>query len=544
MTESLSRSYIEQHVPLSASVIWQWQLGYYQQAGLQAWQEVPFHITNNPAIGEHYAHILYSALLDLLPRLDVSQPLYLLELGAGAGAFCFYCLQGLQARLSQHPQLSQLPWVYVATDAAEANIEFMEAHPALQPFIQSGHLDFSIFQAPSQQSVWLRKAQRLMASVEQPVEGNPVLLLANYVFDTLRHDRFEVTATGLEQVLYSSFYDAEPLSQPGSSGVGHVGHELHHHPISWPHYPEPAMDELLQYAQSSFNPGSFFFPLDPIRVLAWLKAIASDGFILLCSDKANIDSLVSSQDRGYARHGGAFSIPVSLELLQRWLEGYGGQVFKTTSNAMALKTLFALCLPEGTDAPLRLEQTHSFMTYIFDALNPPNEWLEMQWLLNAVEDRQPLLAYEGALSLIRTSFYNPILLEPLAEKYHHRPPLKPNEQVVLYDLLQSVERRLYGAGQNYHPYYWCSYLYAALGHYTEALRVLDTMVQHIGEVPQTWPLNGDLLSELGHVEAAVARYQQYLAYLDQAPAQGRDDDHRQVIVEEINQLLQRLNQAS
>jgi hypothetical protein len=80
--------------PLSQSLIWQIQRAYFLENGMQAWQEdvVPSSISSNPVMARAYSQILFGYLHDCFAAartgnfaLDETQPIYIVELGAGSG---------------------------------------------------------------------------------------------------------------------------------------------------------------------------------------------------------------------------------------------------------------------------------------------------------------------------------------------------------------------------------------------------------------------------------------------------------------------------
>ena len=90
--------------------------------------------------------------------LDPTEPLYIVELGAGSGKFSFYMLQALNEmqEVCDFP-LSKI--VYVMTDFTESNFKFWKDHPGLAPFIESGQLDIAIFDAVNDTSITLHHSR-------------------------------------------------------------------------------------------------------------------------------------------------------------------------------------------------------------------------------------------------------------------------------------------------------------------------------------------------------------------------------------------------
>lgn len=81
----------------SEAPIWELQRTYYEQLGLQAWanDQVPQYITSNPMIGTAYAEIIFGFLQDRAQKGFTTEPVVVLELGAGVGRLAFHVLQQL-----------------------------------------------------------------------------------------------------------------------------------------------------------------------------------------------------------------------------------------------------------------------------------------------------------------------------------------------------------------------------------------------------------------------------------------------------------------
>src|SRR5579864_9651945 len=100
--ENQEPTLLETDVPLSQSLIWGLQRGFYAQRGLKAWNEdlVPSYITNNPFIAEIFAGIVAAFVQDCMSTerlsnapLSPENPLRILELGAGTGKFSYLFLR-------------------------------------------------------------------------------------------------------------------------------------------------------------------------------------------------------------------------------------------------------------------------------------------------------------------------------------------------------------------------------------------------------------------------------------------------------------------
>src|SRR5512133_2789896 len=82
---------LESGRPLAQSSLWRLQRRYFDEAGIAAWSagDVPLYVTSNPFIARTYAQTVAAFVRDGMTAqtIDPSQPLYVLELGAGSGRF-------------------------------------------------------------------------------------------------------------------------------------------------------------------------------------------------------------------------------------------------------------------------------------------------------------------------------------------------------------------------------------------------------------------------------------------------------------------------
>ena len=125
---------------------------------------------------------------DSSSRLDPNEPLYIIELGTGSGKFSYYMLKALD----EMKEVCEFPWeriVYVMTDFTEKNFMFWQNHKSLKPYFDSGRLDAGIFDAVSDTKIKLWKREIVLSP---GTLKNPVCIVANYLFDTLYHDIFQV----------------------------------------------------------------------------------------------------------------------------------------------------------------------------------------------------------------------------------------------------------------------------------------------------------------------------------------------------------------
>lgn len=134
-----------------------------------------------------------------------SQPVYIVEVGAGHGKFSFLMLRKLLALREFWPAGASI--CYVMTDFTQRNVEFWAEHPSLKEFTDQGLLDFAVFgtrarprapaccaltppssraDAENDRSMTLQVSGKLL---EKGAVENPMVFICNYIFDTLRQVR-------------------------------------------------------------------------------------------------------------------------------------------------------------------------------------------------------------------------------------------------------------------------------------------------------------------------------------------------------------------
>ena len=192
------RCELEDFTRCSESHLWKLMMSYYDRKGIDAWSQgvVPHFITCNAFIGRAYAKVLQGFLRDCASgsmMLDPTQPLYIIELGTGSGKFSYYMLKALE-EMSATLDFPVAKIVYVMTDFTDANVGFWRNHPQLKPFFDSGQMDSAVFDAVSDGSITLSESG---VTLGPGTVVNPLCVVANYLFDTLCHDIFQVTPAPL-----------------------------------------------------------------------------------------------------------------------------------------------------------------------------------------------------------------------------------------------------------------------------------------------------------------------------------------------------------
>ena len=116
------------------------------------------------------------------------------------------------------------------------------------------------------------------ATPRSDVDG-PLVVIANYVFDSLPADAFAVRDGVLEECLVE---------------VGEELTALHAPPVDAAHYGDPDLDALLEHYRDRLDDTVVHHPASALGALRRLRELAGDRLLVLAADKA-------LQHRGGAR---------------------------------------------------------------------------------------------------------------------------------------------------------------------------------------------------------------------------------------------------
>jgi Tetratricopeptide repeat len=202
---------LEEGVPLRSSLLWRLQRAFYEDKGLTAWSEgiVPNFVTSNSFIARGYARSILSLLQDVYggpgedegkrnPNTDYTQPVYIIELGAGHGKLGYLVCEALLRYRAFFPK-TDCPWPFkfVLTDTIERDVEAWSVHPNLKEFIELGVLDTAVFDAERDSGFTLRKSGLKISGKGALL--NPCIVIANYCFDSLTTDALRLENGNLQQ---------------------------------------------------------------------------------------------------------------------------------------------------------------------------------------------------------------------------------------------------------------------------------------------------------------------------------------------------------
>jgi len=340
-------------VPFSRSNLWLEQRRFYCDEGVAAWRgKVPHHITSNPVIAHSYALLVARVLEDR--RREGGGPVCILELGSGPGLFGYHFIHRLLDLLEPHG-LEGPPFVYVMSDLAERNVAFWREHPALRDLVERGVLDFAVFDVGSSRSLELLESGRVLAA-DRPADG-PLIVFANYVFDTLPQDIFQVEAGRLQEVRVRVFAAGSPLPAANNASVSlaQLGVSLEPREASLPFYGDPALDGILKLYTETLPDQTFLFPLHALHGLRDLSTLAGGDLLVVATDKGFSvhPPGIAAETADVALHDASFSLMVNFHALGAWVAARGGEAIQQPGVQAISTSVFLLGAPARRFPALR-----------------------------------------------------------------------------------------------------------------------------------------------------------------------------------------------
>ncbi|MFO0576784.1 MAG: hypothetical protein U1A78_22515 [Polyangia bacterium] len=479
---------LERGKRLSESQLWPLTRRFYDEKGPAAWQDgpVPFYITSNPFIAHAYAQLIVSYLRDLLMKaqrgpagadspeaapLDPSKPIYIIELAAGHGQLSFFLLKQLLPLIGAS-SLRRLKIRYVMTDFAESNLRAFQEQPQLKPFVEAGVLDFARFDVERSDRLQLVNSGELLSPESL---CNPLIVIANYIFDTVLLDGFKVQGGKLYEAM-ATLYSPRPEARLEDADVlGDMETRFEHRPITLPYYEDdPALDRILALYAERLADTHVVFPIAALRCMRRLLALSAGRMLVLSSDKgyASEDELSYLSDSYVQHHDSVLSTMVNFHALAEYVRGRGGYAALTTSRQVSLKTAALLC---GGSAEDFADTLVSFQEHAED-FGPYDFYTHV----TALRSASPQLTVEQIHGVIKLSRHDPSVFFDYSQQLVDNAAAAPES--VRYELGLMLER----LWEHFYPFgrdlpFELARVYLALGRPVEALRYNEISLRLFGE---------------------------------------------------------------
>lgn len=341
---------LEERQLFSDSLLWSLQRTYFASRGVDAWRqdEVPHAISNSAILARTYAELVLAFFQDqslLAPRSGAAgEALHICELGAGSGRFAYHFLCEL-SRLCGEAGIAPASFRYVLTDVAGKNLEAWRRHPRFQPFFANRMLDLAPFDVEQTDRLALQVAG------EEIVTGalrRPLVVVANYLLDSIPHDLFYLDGGECQDCLVSLLVEEDPATLSPAELIARLRFRYDHQALAEPPYDEAPLRDLLADYQRRLSATYLLFPQAGLRCLLRLQALSRAGLVLLSADKGDhrLETLEGSPPPCLVHHG-SFSLSVNYHAYKAFCERAGGLALFPDRSARALNVSCLLLVPEA-----------------------------------------------------------------------------------------------------------------------------------------------------------------------------------------------------
>ncbi len=501
---------MEQGARLSQCKLWDMLRDYYANQGINAWaNSVPSFITSSVYMAESYAECIIGFLTDYLDRIDLREPVYIVEMATGTGRFSFHLLRELERKLACFSRFERLKLRYVMTDFTESNPEFWQSNGRLLPYMQNGMLDFAVFNPLEEQSFTLRLSGK---RVDSRQVKNPVIAIANYFFDSMPLDVFYMQDKKIKEGLVSLELapdEQNPAAEPHISRI-----ETHFEFRELPdhhYYPDKDLNAVLDRYRNNIPDGQILMPVGAFDIVRNLRKLSNDRLVLLSSDKGytNPNLMTHVNKHEFAVHDGTFSYMVNYDALGQYFHNLGGKYFATSVENVSVQTV---CLISGLPGGNKREFEN--LRYVFrekiDRQNPANSLCAM--LPGREHTENPTLRLNYHLAQMRMHMSDPFIFGELAQ---HLLDLASQitwntQRIEMLRLLdQAMENYYFCPGECNLPFLLAP-IYFVLCCPEQSLFCLQVSEMLFGETPlqhfmmgQCFEQMGQMNTALQHVERAV-----------------------------------------
>jgi tetratricopeptide (TPR) repeat protein len=466
---------LEDKKPLSQSMLWKLQTDFFANQGPEAWIKgiVPQYITTNPYIANLYAKTVFGYCRDYAASedFDKNTTIYIMELASGVGRFTYTFLKRF-LHIIENSSLKGLKFKYIVTDLAERNIEYWQSHSFLKPYFESGVLDCATFDMAQDEEVHLRNSGEVL---RKGILKNPLILFANYTFDSLPQDTFYVNEGEIYEGLITITSQGEANSEDKSILAG-LDYYYTDKPIDGHgYYEDDNFNDILLYYKDSLEDTAFYLPIVALRCLSRLKKLFNDDIIMVSVDKGykNEEAMQGNYHPYLSKHG-CISMTVNFHALELYFKGLGGKAIHSIYEHESVNMSLFLLSQSSHDF---IETTMAY-NEIIESIGPDDFYI----IKKAVVPQGRNLTTKDLLTFLRFTvwdartfleFYN-LLLERIQSEEDF-----PRDELI--EVIHRVWEHYFPIGEEGDLAYCLGTLLAYFGHDSDALKFFKSSLEFYPE---------------------------------------------------------------
>ncbi|MVX67160.1 tetratricopeptide repeat protein [Clostridium chromiireducens] len=471
---------VEAEKPLSQSMLWKLQTEFFSNQGPEAWIKgiVPQYITTNPYIANQYAKTVFGYLRDYVAREDTDKDtvIYIMELAAGVGRFTYTFLKRF-LNMIENSSLKGIKFKYIVTDFAERNIEYWQSHSFLKPYFESGVLDCATFDIANDEEIRLRHSGEILSSGKMK---NPLILFANYTFDSLPQDTFYVNDGKIYEGLITITSPEEKGDPNDKSILAGLDYYYTDEQIEGnDYYEDNNFNNVLMHYKYSLEDTAFYMPIIGLRCISRLRKLFNDDVILISADKGykNEEAMHKNYHPYLSKHG-CISMTVNFHAIELYFKELGGKAIHSIYEHENINVSLFLLSKNDKD----LIETSMAYNEVIETIGPDDFYI----MKKAFMPLSKSLTTKELLTFLRFTVWDS---RTLLELYNILLERIPNEedfpQDELIDAINKVWEYYFPIGEDGDLGYYFGSILGYLGHDEDALKFFESSLEFYGECPET-----------------------------------------------------------
>ena len=476
VTSGNTQRILEAQKPLSQSMLWNLQKDFFANQGPEAWIRgiVPQYITTNPYIATLYAKTIFGYCRDYVTRTDIDRDstIYIMELASGVGRFTYTFLKRF-LQMMENSSLKGVKFKYIVTDFSEKNIEYWQNHSFLKPYFDCGILDCATFDIGQDEEVKLRNSGEILSKGNL---NNPLILIANYTFDSLPQDTFYVNEGEIFEGLITITSQEGEVDTEDKSILAGLDYFYTDNLIQGnDYYEDENFNNVLLYYKNRLEDTAVSIPIMGLRCIARLKKVFNDDIILISADKGykNEKSMLNNAHPFLSKHG-CISMTVNFHAMEQYFKNIGGKAIHSIYEHENINmSLFLL-----SNSSHNFVETTMAYNHIIESIGPDDFYIIKKGVVPLGEslDAKALLTFlRYTVWDARTfqEFYN-ILLERIDSEENF-----PLDELAI--AMNKVWEHYFPIGEEGDLAYYIGSLFSYIGYDSEALRFFEYSYELYGE---------------------------------------------------------------
>jgi serine/threonine protein kinase len=453
----------------------------------------------NARVGETYAELVLSFLLDYSLHLKPGEPVFVLELGSRSAGLALSFMKTLTEKLQYFSHLEALKIRYIMTDFLEERIKRIEMDDRLQALRGAGAIDFAVYRPEQDGRLFLRNSQ---TELRTETTGNPIMVIANDFFQSLKADLFR---TRDKQLQVAGFADTTAGQTCGRESFQAP---LAYRNVDSTYFTNPGFRAVLDYCHSSAGSREFLFPTGALSCIEGLRTLSHDNLVILSTDCIGTaaDAEIGHLEQSYVVQDSLFVNRTNYEAINRYNENQEGLTLYVRDQGDNRAIAMNILVPS---ADCKFEQTR----YRFQQ--------EAERLCLAIQLREAEFDQEtqgserasvwGYLSMLDLSNYDPEVFCQRSEQLYDLVKQTDDARIkrLLKAALSQVQDNLPAAVRERETCLWLGKIYYRLHLYDECVEIFERSIKLSGA-------DSNALYYLGACNEVREEYETALGYYKQA----------------------------